>query len=67
MAGTFGTDEQTTCPNGFTFINPLYINDNLFYKTTEIDTRYVNTNEANSINSAMIVDGSILGLQEQHK
>jgi hypothetical protein len=56
--GTIGSDEQDVTSN-FTFINPVYFTQNLFYKNQEIDLRYVNEAQANSITSAMITDSSI--------
>ncbi len=68
--GIIGSDEQDVTSN-FTFINPIYFTEDLFYKNQELDLRYVNENgteldgryvnegQANSITSEMIGDGQV--------
>lgn len=58
--GIFGSDEQDVTTS-FTFANQVFFNNNISYFGEDIDERFVNENQANSINSSMIVDSAILG------
>ena len=58
MPGTFGADEGDTSTS-YIFQNPVSFTNSLIYKGTELDAKYVNENQANSITSAMITDGQV--------
>lgn len=58
--GTFGSDEQDATVN-YTFINPLSLQSNVTYLGIELDTRYLNEGQTNSITSGMIADGQVNG------
>ena len=56
--GIFGADEGIS--TGFSFINPVSFNEDVFYKGTLIENVFLEENQPNSITSAMIVDGTII-------
>jgi hypothetical protein len=55
--GTFGSDET---PGSYLFDVPVSFSTTVNYFGVELDTRYVNSGELNSITSAMIVDSTIV-------
>ncbi len=60
QGGIFGNDEQDTSASiGFRFLNQVIFDTDVYYKGIELDARYVNENQSNSITSNMIVDGTI--------
>ncbi|MDA3856379.1 MAG: hypothetical protein PF569_09040 [Candidatus Woesearchaeota archaeon] len=59
VPGIFGEDEGADPSNSFTFVNQVDLNEDTRYKGVELDARMVNENQANSITSNMIVDGTI--------
>lgn len=56
--GIFGADDADTS-TFYIFQNPINFINNALYKGTELDTRYVNEAQANSITSTMIGDGEV--------
>jgi hypothetical protein len=56
--GIFGADEGIS--TGFSFINPVSLNEDVLYKGTLIEDIFVKTNQSNSITSDMIVNGTII-------
>jgi hypothetical protein len=54
--GTFAADEVT---KEFKFVSDVTLTADMHYKGTEIDARFINNNEVNSINSNMIIDSSV--------
>ena len=55
--GTFGSDEPSA--TSYQFNVPVTFTQNLIYKGVEIDARFVNENQDNSITSNMIVNGAV--------
>lgn len=46
-------------PAGFSKLKELEVDTNLSYKGVELDSRYINEGQTNSINSNMVIDGSL--------
>lgn len=55
--GVFGSDEGMI--TGYSFVNPLSLNSDTTYKGVELDARFINEGQINSISSNMIVDNTI--------